>query len=512
MRIRSNVGSLHVSDSDGDGATNTRPFTVSVYTRAASAKFVQALYRYELGRTASAAEVAFQVGTLDGTGGQAAVASGIASSTEARVRLVANWFQTFLGRTSSPGETSFWGNLLSGQTEERVLSQILGSTEFFSRAQNMGFGGTPDQDYVRALYQILLNRAPSSAEVDLQVNALPQLGQPGVALSLLESVEYRANVVRGYYANLLGRTGSQAEIASYVNSAGDLHALCVGIESSVEFFIVSASKAPTITTFTVPSTGNPGAAVNLSAAANNAAGSSYPLTYTWAITRPDATTFALAGALTSFTPLDSGNYGVSLRVTDEDGFGVSTQASIKVSKPVPTYTVTSATFNYSSPIQSLFIDLSTDVSAYLASTDLNVQNLTTGTFIAPSAMTLTFQHGPEAATLSFTGLPGGTLPNGRYRLTIPSAGNFTFDFFYLAGDVDRDASVGFSDLLLLAQNYGSAASTYAQGDVNRDGVVNFSDLLIVAQNYGTSLNSSPVASASPSLVPVFSTRPIARPR
>src|SRR4029450_10111386 len=122
-------------------------------------------------------------------------------------------------------ETSFWAPQLGGQSEEQVLGQILGSTEFFGRAQGMGFGGTPDQNYVRALYRTLLGRAASTAEVNLQVSSLAQLGQQGLAVSLLRSVEYRANVVRGHYTNLLGRTGSSAEVASHVNSGRDLRAL-----------------------------------------------------------------------------------------------------------------------------------------------------------------------------------------------------------------------------------------------------------------------------------------------
>jgi hypothetical protein len=54
----------------------------------------------------------------------------------------------------------------------------------------------------------------------------------------------------------------------------------------------------------------------------------------------------------------------------------------------------------------------------------------------------------------------------------------------LPGDANRDGTVNFSDLLILAKNYGGAGRTWSQGDFNGDGVVNFADLLVLAKNYG----------------------------
>ena len=64
-----------------------------------------------------------------------------------------------------------------------------------------------------------------------------------------------------------------------------------------------------------------------------------------------------------------------------------------------------------------------------------------------------------------------------------SAGTITVKYTR-AGDADLDGSVGFSDLLKLAQSYNASAdATWGQGDFNYDGAVNFADLLILTQNY-----------------------------
>lgn len=63
------------------------------------------------------------------------------------------------------------------------------------------------------------------------------------------------------------------------------------------------------------------------------------------------------------------------------------------------------------------------------------------------------------------------------------------DTVRLTGDLTGDNVVGFADLLLLVQNYGSTTATPA-GDVNGDGRVDFTDLLLLAQNYGATASAA----------------------
>ncbi|MFT3784573.1 MAG: hypothetical protein QM770_00215 [Tepidisphaeraceae bacterium] len=60
-----------------------------------------------------------------------------------------------------------------------------------------------------------------------------------------------------------------------------------------------------------------------------------------------------------------------------------------------------------------------------------------------------------------------------------------------SGDATLDAAVNFSDLLVLASNYGTTAgATWLQGDFTGDGAVNFNDLLELASHYGIGATGS----------------------
>jgi hypothetical protein len=66
------------------------------------------------------------------------------------------------------------------------------------------------------------------------------------------------------------------------------------------------------------------------------------------------------------------------------------------------------------------------------------------------------------------------------------------------GDADFDGSVGFSDLVAVAQNYGIATgdARWDQGDFTGDGNVGFDDLVKVAQNYCGGPLTAPIPGAS----------------
>ena len=83
---------------------------------------------------------------------------------------------------------------------------------------------------------------------------------------------------------------------------------------------------------------------------------------------------------------------------------------------------------------------------------------------------------------------GEVIPAGAHDLTITVESK-------PAWDVNADGQVSILDLILIAQNFGEAASPNSRTDVNRDGVVSILDLILVAQHMGESTGT-----ASPSML------------
>ncbi len=217
------------------------------------AVFVPALYHDALGRAASASELnlwaAFYTTEFNAALGagataaqaqfqaQAAVASDIEHGPEARDHLVRGWCATFLGREAQGGEEQGWVNqLLAGTSEEQVLSGILATPEFYGHAQTLGDSGTADQNFIQALYRLLLGRTGSDTETAGQIGVLPELGRQGVAVRFLVSTEHRTDLVQSYYALLLHRPADPQDLNGWVFSGLGELGVRVGIEASPEFF------------------------------------------------------------------------------------------------------------------------------------------------------------------------------------------------------------------------------------------------------------------------------------
>jgi hypothetical protein len=138
------------------------------------------------------------------------------------------------------------------------------------------------------------------------------------------------------------------------------------------------------------------------------------------------------------------------------------------------------------------------VAGGIAPASITLRDLTIGRDVPAANVSVIYDPALRLATYVFPGYPGGILPDGDYRLTLPTAavtdaaGNamsadVTFDFYVLAGDATRDRAVNFDDLLVLAKNYNKAGATFTRGDFTGDGQVNFDDLLVLAKNYNKAL-------------------------
>ena len=172
-----------------------------VFSQSADAGYIQALFHEFLHRDAAPSEVNAWVGVLEATGNRSLVVDAIVQSPEARDVLVRGWYVQFLRRAAFGGEEmSFVNQLLQGQTEESVLSDLLASGEYYARA-----GGT-DAAFVQQLSLDTLGRPPSAAEMFSYEQVIrSRTGRGGLAFALLTSAEARGEFVTVLYADELER-------------------------------------------------------------------------------------------------------------------------------------------------------------------------------------------------------------------------------------------------------------------------------------------------------------------
>jgi hypothetical protein len=146
----------------------------------------------------------------------ATVANLIARSPEALGDAVGGLYHRFLGRDADPaGRAAFVAYLQNGGTLEGVSEAMLASPEYQSRFPT-------DSSFVQSLYENLLRRPGTPADVSAWVAVLPRLGRAGVAQDFLSSPEFRAAQVDDDYAHLLHRTPLAAELSAWVGSGLDL--------------------------------------------------------------------------------------------------------------------------------------------------------------------------------------------------------------------------------------------------------------------------------------------------
>jgi hypothetical protein len=159
--------------------------------------------------------------------------------------------------------------------------------------------------------------------------------------------------------------------------------------------------------------------------------------------------------------------------------------------------------------QSIVLTFSEDVIGSVDPDDLVVVDLAMGVRVPASQFVLSRAGGPGVATVATWShdISAGPLADGNYRVTLaaesvgdPSgnalAADFTFDFFVLAGDANRDRRVDFTELVALAQNYNQPSRTFSQGNFNYDGGVDFLDLVMLAQRYGGGLAAAEAVAAA----------------
>jgi hypothetical protein len=126
--------------------------------------------------------------------------------------------------------------LQSGKSDEHVQSCILSCPQFCAKAQSMGFGGTPNQNFAQALAGALLGRSATAAEASAWAGQLPHLGKGGLAMSILRGKECRTDMASDCFQTLLQRPIDPVGFKGCVLSNLFLEGMRTKIECSHEFF------------------------------------------------------------------------------------------------------------------------------------------------------------------------------------------------------------------------------------------------------------------------------------
>lgn len=205
-------------------------------------------------------------------------------------------------------------------------------------------------------------------------------------------------------------------------------------------------------------------------------------------------TFPSTGAWTTWNTLQltvnlnpGRNSSVSVASIGFDSGNVD-ELQVAVNADAVAPTLLSSAFAVNSSTISLAF--SEDVGVSLAASDFVIAgpggNVTPTSFtydLATNIATLTLPKPLASGLYTLSAVAAGIADHAGNALAAAIAMNFSF----LNGDANRDGTVGFDDLLLLAQNYGKASGAlWTEGDFNYDGRIDFDDLLLLAQQYGVS--------------------------
>jgi hypothetical protein len=169
---------------------------------------------------------------------------------------------------------------------------------------------------------------------------------------------------------------------------------------------------------------------------------------------------------------------------------------------------------------------SENVSASLAVADVTITRRDDNSVIPTGSIALSYNAGTNTASFSFPGLPGGVLPDGNYRISLPagsvtdSFGNaldsaFQHDFFVFQGDANHDRAVNISDFSALAANFNETGTRFSEGDFDYNGTTNINDFSVLAARFNQTLpdvlqrnTNERVNSGSPTKRNIFADSPI----
>jgi hypothetical protein len=210
------------------GADNVHVVNFSIATTP-NQDYVNNVYQLLLGRSADAG-ASFWVNLLNNGASPSSVVLSIQGSSEYLSLVVNALYEHYLDRPADAGGLASWTAVLSGGTTiESVTASIVGSSEYFTLV------GNTNTAYVTSLYTNILGRTGSEAEIQSWVNQIQSGTSPTqVATTFLTSTEYRTDLItggpttlgtfpyapnwEGYYPEFLGRQADPDGLAVWLTA------------------------------------------------------------------------------------------------------------------------------------------------------------------------------------------------------------------------------------------------------------------------------------------------------
>jgi type VI protein secretion system component Hcp len=164
--------------------------------------YVNALYRYLLGRDAEAGGLTYWAGLLTEGLSRQKVATGLLNSDEGHLKQINDLYHMYLGRSGEEGGVQAHLHFLDqGGTLQDLQASFFTSAEFVARS-----GGTPE-DYVDALYHTLLDRSSAGdAGASSFVTLIQHGGDSAAIVQAIQTSQEGSQMLAGrLYDLFLGR-------------------------------------------------------------------------------------------------------------------------------------------------------------------------------------------------------------------------------------------------------------------------------------------------------------------
>ena len=205
---------ITITASNGVTPDATQQFTLTISPPATSTPnqaYVLNVYHLLLNRIPDPSSSVW-VNSLDNGASPVSVVLGIEGSTEYLNIQVTAMYQHYLQRQPDAGGAQHWVTFLqAGGTFEEVAEGLTSSQEYFV------LQGGANQGFITGLYQEVLNRQASNAEVAGWEAALDNgESRLDVSTAFLTSQEYRTNLVEAYYMTFLQRQADPGGLTTWV--------------------------------------------------------------------------------------------------------------------------------------------------------------------------------------------------------------------------------------------------------------------------------------------------------